>query len=107
VWSAVDEDHVVEQIDRLEAEDQRRIAVLLEDDGGGDRRLQTVRHSGAHDAAKAAQRLAALLDVVRQFVQPVLNGRRRPHARDDAPFRRRERKVGRDDGISAREREPL
>ena len=38
----VDEDHVIQLVDRLEADDQRRIAVLLEDDGGEQRRLQAV-----------------------------------------------------------------
>ena len=67
---AVDEDHVVEQVDRLEAEDQRRIAVLLEDDGRRERRFEAVRGAGADDAAERSQRLAALLGVVRQRVQP-------------------------------------
>src|SRR5438034_5632545 len=69
-WSAVDEDDVVEQVDRLEAQDERRVAVLLEDDGGRERGLETVRGATLDDAAKAAQRLAALLVVVRQRVQP-------------------------------------
>ena len=73
VARAVDEDHVVEQIDRLEAEDERRIAVLLEDDGRRERRLETVRRARAHDATEAAQRLTAGLGVVRQGVEPRLH----------------------------------
>ena len=48
----VDEDHVVQQIDRLEAEDQRRIPMLLEDDRRGECRFQAVRGPGADDAAE-------------------------------------------------------
>ena len=55
----VDEDHVIELVDRLEAEDERRIAVLLEDDGREERRLEAVRAAVADDAAEAAQRRAS------------------------------------------------
>jgi hypothetical protein len=43
--AAVHEDHVIEQIDRLEAENERRIAVLFEDDRGRDRRFEAVRRA--------------------------------------------------------------
>ncbi len=39
----IDEDHVVEPVDRLEAHHERRISVLFEDHGGGDRGLEAVR----------------------------------------------------------------
>ena len=74
----VDEDHVIELVDRLEAEDERRVAVLLEDDRREQRRLEAMRAAVADDAAKAAQRRApAGLVVVGQAVEVALNGERR------------------------------
>ena len=64
---------MVEQVDRLEAQDERRIAVLLEDDGRRQRRLEAVRRAVADDAAEAAQRLAAGLGVVGQGVELALH----------------------------------
>ena len=84
---AVDEDHVIEQVDRLEAEDERRIAVLLEDHRRRQRRLEAVRGAGANDAAEASQRLAALFGVVRQRIEPPLHGRGRAQPRDDPALR--------------------
>jgi hypothetical protein len=40
---------VIELVDRLEAQDERRIAVLLEDHRGRQRRFQAVRRARAHD----------------------------------------------------------
>jgi hypothetical protein len=84
---------VVELVDRLEAEDQRRIAVLLEHDGGEEGGLEAMRGAVADDAAEAAQGRAAgrRLGVIRQAVQIVLNGERRPQPRDQAALARRER----------------
>ena len=79
---------MIEQIDRLEAEDQRRIAMLLEDDGRRERGFQAVRGAGADDAAKRSQRLAALFLVVRKIVQPVLDGGRRAQACESRAARR-------------------
>ena len=73
---AIDEDDVIEQVDRLEAEDQRRVAVLLHDHRRRERRLQAVRRAGADHTAKAAQRLAALLGVIGQRIQPLLHRER-------------------------------
>jgi hypothetical protein len=95
---------VVEQIDRLEAQYERRIAMLFEDDGRKECGLETVRCSRIDDATKTAQRLAADLGVVRQGVEPRLNGIRRSQARNEAALLRRERKPRRIDRISARER---
>ena len=55
---AIDEDDVIEQVDRLEAEDERRVAVLLEDHRRRQRRLEAVRGASLHHAAKAAERFA-------------------------------------------------
>jgi hypothetical protein len=38
----IHEDYVIEEIDRLEAEDERREAMLFENDGGRERGFQTV-----------------------------------------------------------------
>ena len=54
----VDEEHVIELVDRFEAEHERRPAVLLEDHRGGQRRFQAVRGVVPDDAAEAAQRRA-------------------------------------------------
>ena len=73
----VDEDHVVELVDRLEAQDERRIAVLFEHDGREQRGLEAVRAAMADDAAKASQRGAAgrRLRVVGQAVEEPLDRR--------------------------------
>ena len=52
----VHKDHVIQLVDRLEAEHERRKAVLLQDDRGEERRLEAVRAPVPHDAAKAAKR---------------------------------------------------
>src|SRR6185436_780374 len=56
----VDEDHMIELVDRFEAEEQRRIAVRLEDDRGEQRGLEAMRAPLADDAAEAAQGGAAV-----------------------------------------------
>ena len=82
---------MVEVVDRLEAEEQRRVAVRLEDDGGEQRRLETVRAPLADDAPEAAQRgPAARFLVVGQRVEVALDGARRPQPRDQAPLAGRE-----------------
>ena len=79
--------HVVEMVDRLEAQEQRRVAVRLEDDGGEQRRLEAMRAPFADDAAEAAQRRAAAgFLVVGQRVEVALDGARRPQPRDQAPL---------------------
>jgi len=81
--------------------------MLLEDDGGGQRGLEAVRRAGADDATEGAQRFASLFLVVGQFVQPMLDVRRRSQARNDALFGRCERQPRRGDRLSARERGSL
>ena len=61
VPAAVDEDDVIEPVDRLEAEEQRRVAVLLERHRGEERRFQAVRGAVRDHAAEGAQRFAAAL----------------------------------------------
>ena len=55
----VDEDDVIERIDRLKAQDERRIAVLFERDSREQRGLEAVGAAVANDAAEAAQRRAS------------------------------------------------
>jgi hypothetical protein len=88
----VDEDDVVELVDRLEAEDERWVPVLLEHDRGEKRRLEAVRASLPDDAAKTAQRGTRRwgLGVVREAIQESLDGQRRPESGDEAAFSRRE-----------------
>ena len=73
----IDEQHVIEQVGRFEAEDQRRVPVLLEDRGGEQRGLEAMRTAVANDAAEAAERGSpAGLLVVRQAIQVPLHGKR-------------------------------
>jgi hypothetical protein len=83
---------VIELVDRLEADDERRIAVLLEHGGGKQRRFETVRRVVPDDAAEAAQRRASgrRLGVVRKRVEVALNRQRRAQALDQASFGWRE-----------------
>ena len=79
---------MVEFVDGFEAHYERRVAVLLQDDGGGQRRLQAMRGVMPDDAAKASQRGAARrrLGVVGQCVQPALHVIRRLQPRDQPPL---------------------
>ena len=88
VRSSIHEDDMVEQVDRLEAEHERRIAVLFEDDGCRERRLETMGGACPDDPAEAAERFTAALGVVGQRVQPVLHRGRRTQTRDEPPFAR-------------------
>ena len=91
----VDEDHVVELVDRLEAHGERRVAVLLENHRGGERGFQAVHRTFADHAAKAPQRGAPgrRLVVVGQPVQKRLHGLGRAQPADDLPLGCRERKI--------------
>src|SRR5262249_55047933 len=71
---AVEKQDVVEIIRRFDAEDERRIAVLLKYACGEQRCLSAMSAAVAHDLAKAAQCLAAALGVVRQAVEKMLDG---------------------------------
>ncbi len=89
----VDEDHVIEGVHRFQAHHRRRIAVLLEDDRGRQRRFQAVGHAAGDHAAERAQAgpVRRRLHVVGQLVQEALDGRRRAESRHQAPLGRRER----------------
>jgi hypothetical protein len=64
---------VIEQVNRLEAKEQRRVAVLLEDYSGSKRCFKTVGRAGANDTAESPHRVAALFIVVWESIQPALN----------------------------------
>ena len=80
----IHENHMVELVDRLEADDERRIPMLLEHRRREERRLEAMRGVMPHDAAKTAQRGAARrrLGVVGKRVQIALNRERRAQPRD-------------------------
>ena len=80
---AIDEDHVVEPVLRLEAHHERRIAVLLHHHRRKQRRLEAMRRLEARHRAETAQGLAAGFGVVGQRVQPALHLRRRVEPRDE------------------------
>ena len=85
---AVDEQDVIQLIDRFEAQDRCRVAMLLEDDGGKERRLEAVGAVVRDDAAERAERRTHRLVVVRHRVQVRLHTLRRIQARDEPPFSR-------------------
>src|SRR4029078_7966282 len=87
----VEEDDVIELVDRFEAQHQRRIPMLLEDHGGEQRGLQAMGAAVLDDPAEASQRGAPMrLVVVRQVVQEPLNQHRRAKPRDQTPLARAE-----------------
>ncbi len=81
----VHENHVVELVDRFEADDERRIPVLPEHCGRKQRRLEAMRRPMTDDAAEAAQRRATgwRLRVVGKRVEVALDGQRRPQPGDE------------------------
>ena len=81
--------------------------MLLEDDGRRQRGLEAMRGVPLDDPAEAAEGFAFFLVVVRQGVQPALNGERRTEAIDNSPLGRGEGEPRRRRRVSAREREPL
>ena len=90
---SVHEEDVVQLVDRLEAQYQRRIAVLLQHHGCRQHRLETVGGLMAHNTAKAAERrlTGRGLGVVWQRVEEPLDIGRRVEPFDQPPFRRRTR----------------
>ena len=82
---------MIELVDRLEAEDERRIAVLFEHDRREQRGFETMRAAAAERRREAAQRRAAVrLLVVGKRVEIPLNRSRRSEARDQPSLARRE-----------------
>src|SRR5258708_24180716 len=83
----VHKDHVVQFVDRFEAQDERRVAVLLERRCREQRGFQAMRTAFADDTAEGAQRGgAAGLLVVRKIVQITLYGDRGRKPCDEPPL---------------------
>jgi hypothetical protein len=90
----VHEDHVIQCVDGFEAQHERWIAVLLEDNRREKRGFQAVRAAVPNHAPKAAERRAAAgLLIVRQLIQIPLNSEGRAEARDEAAFPGREKRT--------------
>ena len=70
---AINPDHMIEQVDRLEAQHKRRIAVLLENSGCEQCCFETVSSARACDTPKPAHRVTSRLSIVWETVQPSLN----------------------------------
>jgi hypothetical protein len=88
----VEQEHVPEAVLRVDVEDDRRVAVLLEDRGGGQHRLQAVRRSVTNHATERAQRALA---VVGEIVEPALDEARSRQPVDEPELRREEAAPGR------------
>ena len=88
----IHKDHMIQFVDGFEADDERRVSVLLEHGRRKERSLETMCRVMADDAAETAQRRAAgrRLGVVRKRVQVLLNGERRAQPRDQPSFGWRE-----------------
>ena len=81
----VNEEHVIEPVDRLEAEKQRGIPVLFEHNRRGERGFETVGGLIVDDASETSQLrpLGWRLGVVGQRIEVALHLRRRPQAPDE------------------------
>src|SRR5712691_5207972 len=79
-------DHMIHPILGLEADHKRWIAVLLQDHGSDERRLQTVRGLEADDLAKRSECVPAQLPVVGQPAQELLDLFRGAVSLDDSPL---------------------
>src|SRR5688500_16365122 len=87
---AVNINDVVELIDRLEAQNERWITMLLESHRRKQGGLQAMRATLGYDAAEAAQRRAGgrRFGVVRKSVEVALHGQRRAEPADQPPLAR-------------------
>ena len=92
--SAIDKDHVIEQVDGLEAEYEWGIAVLLQDGCGKQGSLEAMNRAGANDPAKSTHREASGLSVIREIVEPTLHRGRSAQPVDELSLGRSEREVG-------------
>src|SRR5207247_8362241 len=87
----VDEDDVVEIVDRFETENERRIAVLLENHGGKEGCFQAMCTLVTDDTPEAPEgRSPCGLGVVRQAVEKSLYRQRSVQAGNESAFTRGE-----------------
>ncbi len=72
---AIDKEHVVEAVDRLEAQHEWWVPARLENDRGGERRFHAVRVPVPHDSAEASKCAPdrRRLVVIRQLIEKSLN----------------------------------
>ena len=80
------EQDVVQLVLGFEVEEQRRVAMLLENCGGGEGSFQAVRAPVPHHTAKSPQRFSALLPVIGQVAKKGLDLARSPVFLNDGPF---------------------
>src|SRR5207247_3241777 len=83
-------DHMIHPIFGLETNHKRGVAVLLQNHGGDERRLQTVRGVVADDLAKGSEGVPVQLPVVGQPAQELLDLFRGAVSLDDLPLFARE-----------------
>src|SRR4029077_19827732 len=88
--AAKNEDHVIHPIFGLEADHKRRIAMLLQNHGSDEGRLQAVRSVVAHDLTKGSEGVPVQLPVVWQPPQELLDLFRGAVSLDDSPLVRGE-----------------
>ena len=77
---------MIHPVFRFEADHKRGVAVLLQDHGGDERRLQTVSSVVADDLAVGAKGVPVQLPVVGQPAQKPLDVFRGAVALDDSPL---------------------
>ena len=83
---------MIQIVDRLEAQDERRVAVLFHHDRGEERRLEAVRRSFADDTAEAAKGGASVrFLVIRKMIEVALHEMRRPQSRNQPSLTSAER----------------
>lgn len=72
---AIDKEHVVQAVDRLEAQDEWWVTAILENDRGDERRFHAVRVPVPHDSAEASKCAPGrrCLVVVRQLIKKSLH----------------------------------
>ncbi len=81
---------MIEEIDRLETEHQRRVVMLLEYGCGEQNCLETMRRARSNDTAEAAHRVTVFLRIVRKIVEPSLHGDGRVKPSNQPALGRRE-----------------
>jgi hypothetical protein len=84
---------VIEKVDRLESENERRIAMLLKQRCSEQCGFETVSGSRSHYTAKSTHRVAGWFSIIWQVVQPPLHREWCTQFVDEASFRCFERQA--------------